>query len=151
MSEPGLSSTRLPQNDDSLGLLLAKGLTAPYARSTYIPSTGSVTTQTTGTTIDCRALRSLFLALNVSAISGGTLAVQVQYQDPVSGSWHALFTANPGISVAGTYTFVVGECSAPSNATVPGGLFPCRLPASLRMALVPSGATYTASLGLETT
>jgi hypothetical protein len=152
MSEPILLSTRIPQTDDSLGLLLAKNLSAPYTRTTYIAATGSITTQTTGTSIDTRALRALWVSVNVSAISVGTLSLQVQYQDPVTGNWGVVATSSTGISVAGTYAFVIGETALGNNMTVsPGGLMACRMPAALRLALVPAGgATYNASVGLET-
>lgn len=150
MSEQITITSRVPRNDDSVAALLARSISGVYTRSTYIPSTGSVSTTTTGVSIDTRCMKALWLSVNVSAIIGGSLAIQIQYQDPVSGAWAAVWTSSTAISAAGTYFVVIGDCAAPTNAAVtPGAVIPCTLPGAVRVALVPTGATYTASVGLE--
>lgn len=142
--------TRIPQQGDPAEVLLAKALWFPYTRSTYIPATGSITTQTTGVSIDTRGARALWASVNVSAISGGTLAVQLQWQDPATGTWVPAWTSSTGISAAGSYMFLIGEHAIGNNASIsPGAVMPCRLPAAVRLSLVPTTATYDASVGLE--
>lgn len=93
MSEAIQLSTRVPQNDDSLGILLAKLLAAQAQRVTGTALTAATRNATTQSAIiDCTGFRSIVVYLRVTAAPGTTDKVSITLRgiDPASGQAFAL-------------------------------------------------------------
>lgn len=143
--------TRIPQNDDSVAMLLARMLGTPGSGT--LLASASRTTTTSTTTLDFFGAKTLLVVLNVSvAGAAGGLQVLVEYEDPVSASWVRFGFNTTARTTAGQIVMALGpDLSALTNATLQAGtgvILPCPLNSKMRFTVVHSTAdAYTYSLG----
>lgn len=134
MSEPTQITTRIPQNDDSVALLLARLLTVQSQRVTGTAlalATRNSTTQSS--IIDCTGFRGIIVYHRLASAPGtDTVRLTIRGIDPVSGTAFAL-ASGTAQSVAGIYATTVG----------PGFGLPSALPDQIRIEIThlpsPSG------------
>lgn len=129
MSEPTQITTRAPQNDDSVALLLARLLVAQVQRVTGTAlalATRNSTTQSS--VIDCTGFRGIIVYHRITAAPGAdTVRVTIRGIDPVSGQ--AFGIANGPIqSATGIFATVAG----------PGFGVPTALPDQIRIEITHS-------------
>lgn len=144
--------TRIPQNDDSVAMLLARLVGVPV-RGTLLAS-ATRTTNTSTTTLDFFGCRAVVLFLNITASSAGGLRLNIEYQDPVSGVWRASIIApSPYITSTGLYPILVGQAiGTMNNGSLNAGAI-CSLPlaANMRITVQHGDANnQTYSLAYET-
>jgi hypothetical protein len=111
MSEAIQLSTRVPQNDDSLGILLAKLLAAQAQRVTGTALTAATRNATTQSAIiDCTGFRSIVVYLRVTAAPGtDTVRITLRGIDPASGTALLLAQSNTVSTVSSIgYSFGPG-------------------------------------------
>lgn len=143
--------TRIPQNDDSVPMLLARSLGTP-TRGTLLASATRTTITSTGN-LDLFGVRAVVLFLNITAASAGGLRVNIDYQDPVSSLWRTLVIAPTAYIVTpGTYPIVVGAGFGSLNGSVinAGAICGVALTSSMRFSVQHGDANnQTYSLGYE--
>lgn len=131
MSEPTQITTRVPQNDDSLALLLARLLAVHSQRVTgtaLAAATRSSTTQSG--LIDCTGFRGIILYFRVTSVPGvDTVTLGIRGVDPASGVTIVL-GQRPAVSGAGYYIATFGA----------GASLLAALPDQIRVDVQHSGA-----------
>lgn len=97
-------TTRLPQGEDSVAMLLAR--LCPVTVSGVALVSASRSTSTLSGSISTAGCRVLTVFIDVTAIGASTAAVSVDMQDPNSGNWvNCNFPSAPNITGTGTYQY----------------------------------------------
>lgn len=139
MSEPTQIVTRLPQNDDSVALLLARLLAVQSQRVTGTALVLLARTQTTQTgIIDTQGFRYLVLFHRITAVPGvESVTLNLLMIDPVSGVSNNPLNGSPR-TVASLFITSVG----------PGLGVNLPLPDQIRLEVLHSGTgSFTYSVG----
>jgi hypothetical protein len=145
-------STRTPQNDDSVSMLLARQIGVPV-RGTLLASAAR-TVSTATATLDLSGFRAVMLFLNISAASGtGGLRIIPEYLDPVSGSWRSPINTVAANTVSvGLFPYFFGPGLGQLMTATPNVGVVAALPlvSAMRFLVFATDATsYTYSLGYE--
>lgn len=145
-------TTLIPQNDDSVAMLLARIRGTPL-RATALASAAR-TISTSSADIETLGFRGIGIWINCSVASGtGGLTTYVQTQDPVSGIWTLSYVASAPITTVRTTSILLGPgVSIGSNIGLPTGQSDrgIMLPSKIRLYVVHADATsYTYSVGYE--
>lgn len=141
MSEPTQIITRVPQNDDSVALLLARLLAVQSQRVTGTALAAATRNSTTQSAIiDCTGFRSIIVFFRVTSVPGvDTVRVTIRGIDPVSGVAMALLQAGT-VSAVGATTVIAG----------PGAGSAMALPDQIRIEITHSaspGGNFDYSVG----
>lgn len=144
--------TRIPQNDDSVAMLLAKTLGAPDRGTLLASATRTATTSSAA--INAANAKALIIFLNVTAASGtGGLRPTIDFLDPVSGNWRGLVACfSAAVTATGTTPFAAGPGigSGQGFAINSGGWVGVPMSSQLRITVSHLDASsYTYSLGYE--
>jgi hypothetical protein len=134
--------TRLPQVDDSVGMLLAR--IAPVSRSGVGLVSAARTTTTSTSSIDVGGARVLTVFLDVTATPGsGGLSVGVEMQDPITGQWSTcLFPSAPVVASVGLTQYQMPGGTVSSTGCAVAALTP-----NVRIRVTHSSAvSYTYSV-----
>jgi len=152
MSEPIILSSRIPQTDDSVALLLARLLAVQSQRVTGTAlASVSRTSNTQSLDIDCTGFQALLVTLSVTAAPGaGGLQIRLRTRDPVSGNLTGFFFGTVTISTVSTNCGIFGPgfggfTSGTSPVLGGAGIY---LPDTVRIEVAHSTADpYTYSVG----
>lgn len=144
-------TTRIPQNDDSQSMLLARSIGTP-TRGTLL-SSATRTANTTTSTLEVFGVRALLLFLSISSASAGGLRVLVEYLDPVTSTWRASITMPTAfLAINGLYPLIIGPgLGTLNNGAMSAGSI-CSLPltSQIRFTVQHGDANnQTYSLGYE--
>ena len=148
-------TTRIPQNDDSLAMLLARLVGVPV-RGTLLASQARTATTSTNA-IDGTGFRGIMVFLNVTTASGtGGLTLFFEHQDPVSGLWAVTAVQSAAaITTTGLRPYLAGQgIGLGSNLGAAGApVFADRghiLTSAFRLRVTHGDASsYTYSIGYE--
>ena len=147
-------STLIPQNDDSVAMLLARLRGTP--RSGTLLASAARTTSTSCAEFDAAGYRGILVFLNVSAASGtGGLIVRVEHYDPVTGTWFSgPYVPSAPKTTTGTLLCMFGSgIAVGSNSSVNAsltGYIGAFLNSRMRVSVLASDASsYTYSVGFE--
>lgn len=145
-------TTLIPQNDDSVAMLLARIRGTPF-RATALAS-ASRTVSTSSSDIETLGFRGIGIWLNCSVASGtGGLTLYVQTQDPVSGNWTFSYVASVAITTVRITSIFMGPgVSSGTNVSLPTGQGDrgVILPSKVRFYVAHGDASsYTYSVGYE--
>lgn len=149
MSDMSLT-TRVPQNEDTERLLLARLLAATAQKTTGTALASAARTATTSSTaIGCNGYSAILVYFNTTIASGtGGLTLRIDGLDPVSAGWFNL-GGYTSVTTTGARAIAYGKGVGAATASVsPWGLAGVPLPGEIRVTVVHADASsYTYSVG----
>lgn len=147
-------STLIPQNDDSVSMLLARLRGTP--RSGTLLASAARTTTTSCAEFDASGYRAILVFLNVSVASGtGGLIARLDHYDPVTGTWFSgPYVPSAPKTITGPLLCIFGSGPAVgSNSAVNAsltGFIGAVLSSRMRVSVLANDASsYTYSVGFE--